>query len=196
MELPQIEIKKILYATDLSESSRYTFAHAINMANRFGAGLIILHVMTEIQNLDTSISYHIGKAQWEKIKQQRQQDASETLIGKKRNDLAIRDALEKYCEGANECLLERSFVTDEIIVERGDPAKHILKYSKDRNCDLIVVGSHGQGSLAGAMIGSTAKLVLKKSTVPVLIVRAPDEKWKGKSYDKRYRSPGDFRKRH
>jgi nucleotide-binding universal stress UspA family protein len=173
MELPQIEIKKILFATDLSESSRYAFAHAIYMANRFGAGLTILHVMTEIQSLDTSISYHIGKQQWEKIKQQRQQEAGETLIGKKRDDLAIRDALEKYCDGARECLLDRSVVTDEIIVERGDPVKHILKYTEDRNCDLIVVGNHGQGSLAGAMMGSTAKRVLKKSKVPVLVVRVP-----------------------
>ncbi|MBW2634922.1 MAG: universal stress protein, partial [Deltaproteobacteria bacterium] len=45
MELPKIDIKKILFATDLSESSRYAFAHAINMADRLGAGLTILHVM-------------------------------------------------------------------------------------------------------------------------------------------------------
>jgi len=63
------------------------------------------------------------------------------------------------------------FATDEIIVERGDPAKQILTYSKEKNCDLIVVGSHGQGSLTGAMMGSTAKRVLKKSKVPVLVVR-------------------------
>ncbi|MBW1890676.1 MAG: universal stress protein [Deltaproteobacteria bacterium] len=171
MELPKIDIKKILFATDLSESSRYAFAHAINMADRLGAGLTILHVMAEIQSLDTSISYHLGKEQWNKIKQQREQEAGETLIGKKRNDLAIKDALAKYCDGARECLLERSFVTDEIIVERGDPAKQILKHSKEKNCDLIVVGSHGQSSLAGSMMGSTAKRVLKKSEVPVFVVR-------------------------
>jgi len=169
MELPPIEIKKILFATDLLESSRYAFAHAIHMAQHFGAGLTILHVIAEIQSLDTSISYHIGKEQWE-------QEASETLIGKKRDDFAIRDALKKYCDGANECLLDRAFVTDEIIVKRGDPVKHILKYTEERNCDLIIVGSHGQGSLAGAMMGSTAKRVFKKSKVPVLVVRQHENK--------------------
>ncbi|MCP4626624.1 MAG: universal stress protein [bacterium] len=38
-----------------------------------------------------------------------------------------------------------------------------IVYTEERNCDLIVVGSQGQGSLAGAMMGSTAKRVLKKS---------------------------------
>ena len=176
MEMSQIEIKKILFATDLSESSRYAFAHAINMANHLGAGLTILHVMAETQSLDTSIGYFIGKEQWHKIKQQREQEAAETLIGKKRNDLAIKDALAKYCDGARECLLDRSFVTDEIIVGRGDPAKQILKYAEDKYCDLIVVGSHGQGSLTGAMMGSTAKRVLKKSKVPVLVVQQHEDK--------------------
>lgn len=159
-----------------NSKKRLLITSLLHLADRYGAGIIILHVMAEIQSLDTSISYHIGKEQCQKIKQQREQEAGETLIGKKRDDLAIKEALKKYCDGARECLLERSFVTDKIIVERGDPAKHILRYSEERNCDLIVVGSLGHGSLAGTMMGSTAKRVLKKSKVPVLVVRQHEDK--------------------
>jgi len=172
MELPVVKIKKILYATDLSKNSKYAFAHAVNMAQAFGAGLTILHVMTGSEKLDANISYHIGKAQWEKIKQERHKEATKSLVGKIRNQFAIKDALEKYCQGADECLLERSLVTDEIIVERGDPVKNILKYSEERNCDLIVVGSRRQGSLAS----STSKGVLKKARIPVLVVQCKEDK--------------------
>jgi nucleotide-binding universal stress UspA family protein len=68
------------------------------------------------------------------------------------------------------------FVTDDIIVVRGNPVEEIIKCSKEKNCDLIVMGTHGHGTLADAMIGSTARRVLRRSLKPVLVVRLPDEK--------------------
>jgi len=45
MIVPQI--KKILYATDLSENARYAFAYAASLANQYGAGVTILHVLED-----------------------------------------------------------------------------------------------------------------------------------------------------
>ena len=42
------EIKKILYATDLSDNSAYAFRYAINSAIKHDAGIIILHVFEQI----------------------------------------------------------------------------------------------------------------------------------------------------
>ena len=67
------------------------------------------------------------------------------------------------------------FVTDDVIVERGNPVEEILKHSKDRNCDLIVMGTHGQGTLEDVMLGSTARRVIRRSKIPVLVVRLPAE---------------------
>lgn len=39
MKLPEINVKKILYAKDLSENARYAFAYAVSLANFYGAGL-------------------------------------------------------------------------------------------------------------------------------------------------------------
>ena len=47
MNLPTIQIKKILYATDLSESAVHAFAYAVSLANLYGAGISILHVLAE-----------------------------------------------------------------------------------------------------------------------------------------------------
>lgn len=172
MELPQIQVKKILFATDLSESARYAFAYAVSLANSYGAGLVILHVLAEMPSLDASIGYHIGESEWKKIKAARMQEASRKLIGKKRDDLAIRDALAKFCANAQECLENRD-VGDEAIVERGDPANQILRYAAAKSCDLIVMGRHGHSGIAEAVMGSTARRVLKKSNIPVLVVRSP-----------------------
>jgi nucleotide-binding universal stress UspA family protein len=171
MELPRVDIQKILFATDLSENARYAFAYAASLANLYGARLVILHVLAELPSLDASISYHIGKAEWEAIKQKRMQAAHEKLIGKIRSDLAIRDALNRFFEKAQ----SDNLVRDETIVERGDPARQILKYAVERNCDLIVMGRHGHGSLADAVMSSTTKHVVKRSKIPVLVVRLPDK---------------------
>ena len=46
------EIKKILYATDLSENARFAFGYAASLANRYGAQIVMLHVIEEISSAD------------------------------------------------------------------------------------------------------------------------------------------------
>ena len=65
------------------------------------------------------------------------------------------------------------FSTDEIIVERGNPVEEIINQSKKLNCDLIVMGTHGHGTLEDVMLGSTARRVIRRSKIPVLVVRIP-----------------------
>ena len=48
MMLPKVEIKKILYATDLSPNSVYALRYAMNAALKHGAGVIILHVLEDV----------------------------------------------------------------------------------------------------------------------------------------------------
>ena len=51
------------------------------------------------------------------------------------------------------------------------PAEGIVAYAKERNCDLIVMGSHGRRGLSRLLLGSQASEVLAHSSVPVLICR-------------------------
>ncbi len=83
MILPKVEIKKILYATDLSENARYAFAYAVSLANLYGAGITFLHALTETpESLDKGVIGYIGAEQWEAIKKQHVQEAKETLLSK------------------------------------------------------------------------------------------------------------------
>ena len=175
MMLPKIEIKKILYSTDLSESSFHAFAYAVSLANRWDAAITILHVLSEKQVRELSIvAPYVTESQWAEIKQRNYQRAREALIGKKRDHVAIREVLHTFSENVKSESDNQSFVTDEILVERGNPVEQILKTADERNCDLIVMGSHGHGVIEEALIGSTARRVLRRSKKPVLVVRLPE----------------------
>ncbi|MDP1830179.1 MAG: universal stress protein [Archangium sp.] len=67
-------------------------------------------------------------------------------------------------------LLPRQFVAD---VVEGDSEAQILKRAHTVEADVICMGRHGRTSLVELRIGSTARKVVKRGDVPVLLVRAP-----------------------
>ena len=176
MNIPKIEVRNILYATDLSENARYAFAYAVSLANLYGAKLTLLHVLPEVPNLvDATIVGYISSEKWNEIKEQHFQEAKESLIGKRRDHVAIKKVLGQFCEDAKQDPKIGGFETDDIIVARGNPVEQIIKQSDEKNCDLIVMGTYGHGTLADAMMGSTARRVLRRSRKPVLVVRLPEQ---------------------
>jgi nucleotide-binding universal stress UspA family protein len=53
----------------------------------------------------------------------------------------------------------------------GDPAEVIITAARDREADLIVVGSRGHGRLVGLLLGSVAQKVVSLAHCPVVVVR-------------------------
>jgi len=51
------------------------------------------------------------------------------------------------------------------------PDETILDTAKKKKCDLIVMGTQGQGGLRGVFIGSTTQKVLNQSKIPVMVIR-------------------------
>ena len=159
-------IKNILYTTDMSETSNYAFSYAASLANRYDALITIIHVlknpMPTSENLVTNV---LGEQKWLETL-----DRHKTLVVEK-----IRSRLEKFC---NEIKVEMSscpFLMKEVIVKIGDPVEAVLKEIKDKNFDLIIMGAHGHGTLAGAVMGSVSRRVLRRSETPVLVVRLPEK---------------------
>jgi nucleotide-binding universal stress UspA family protein len=170
MELPNIKIKKILYATDLSESAVHAFSYAISLANAYGAGITILHVLAEFPG-EEFITNMIDPNIWEEIKNRHYSDAREKLIGKKRNQAAVQEVLEAFSEKTQADAEDQAFVTDEVLIKHGAPAEVIVETARELNCDLIVVGTHGHGTFSDVFVGSTAKWIVKHSPIPVLVIR-------------------------
>lgn len=53
----------------------------------------------------------------------------------------------------------------------GDPGQVIIDFQVSENCDEIVMGTHGRGAVAGAVMGSVATKVVHLAKVPVVLVR-------------------------
>lgn len=53
----------------------------------------------------------------------------------------------------------------------GNPARAIIKHADEREIDHIVIGSHGRSGIARFLLGSTAETVLRRSAVPVTVIR-------------------------
>ena len=87
------EIKKILFTTDLSDTSNYAFNYAAILANRYDALITVLHVLKNPlptpENLVTNV---LGEKRWQEIL-----DQNETEVIEK-----IRLRLETSCEAASE----------------------------------------------------------------------------------------------
>ena len=175
MKLSNVQIRKILYATDLSENAMHAFSYAASLANMYGAGITILHVLTEFPQ-DDYVSNMITDATWNEIKLRHYSEAREQLIGQKREHVAMQEALQVFSDKVKASAENQDFVTDEVLIKSGTPAEVIVETGKEIGADLIVMGTRGQGAIAAALIGSTAKLVIRNSQIPVLVIRLPKTK--------------------
>jgi len=173
MELSNIKIKKILYATDLSESAVHAFSYAVSLANMYAAGITILHVLADFPGEDF-ITNMIDPATWEEIKNRNYSEARDQLIGKRRDRGALKEVLEAFTEEARTNGEDQAIDTDEILIKRGTPAEVIVETAKELSCDLIVMGTHGHSAITDVLIGSTAKWVVRHSPIPVLVIRLPE----------------------
>jgi len=99
LKLPNIQIKKILYATDLSESAVHAFPYAVSLANINGASMTILHVFAELPG-EQFILNMINTNTWKEIKTRHYSEARDQLIGKKRDNVALKEVLEAFSEEA------------------------------------------------------------------------------------------------
>jgi nucleotide-binding universal stress UspA family protein len=61
----------------------------------------------------------------------------------------------------------------ETLVRQGDPASLVIEQEQERDCDLIVVGRHGESTLEAILLGSVTRHVLQASQGDVLVSLAP-----------------------
>ena len=155
-----MEIKKILYATDLSASSLSSFHNAMDLAKKFGATLAILHVVEELSPGTVSI------LQWvegDKITKKHYDDFKTYSVDR------IRTTIQELCD--------KEFNQDPACKQRiegihvviGYPAEEILKKADDLNCDAIIMGTHSKGAITHTFLGSVAERVLRRLRKPVFI---------------------------
>ena len=141
--------KRILCAMDFSDCSKAALRYAASLAEPAGADLTALYVIEW-----TPIGY-------------------DPLLGPPTDLAGYRMAAETVGrERLHKAVTESAYQNVEEMVTSGKPHHEILRIAAERECDLIVLGIHGRNPLDRMLFGSTAEPVVRRSTCPVLSVRA------------------------
>jgi nucleotide-binding universal stress UspA family protein len=162
------EINKILFASDLTETSRHAFQYAAVCASRFCASLVFLHVMEDVP---MSAKAFLDEEMIQKIRKRSTERAQSQLIGKRSEIKMLESELNRFCE----CVFEGADPADTVPVEtdvrvvEGNVIESIISASEEMNCDAIVLGSSRRGAISEAMLGSVVKGVLRQSAKLVII---------------------------
>ena len=143
-------IQNILVPVDLSEGSAAAFRYAQTLAAPCGSTVCALYIL-ENPHLTPG-----GGQLWE--------FSLPDLVRKLEE--AGRQRLEEFVAD-----LRDPHVTVETLSRVGQPATEITRCARDLQTDLIVIGTHGRGGVAHALLGSVAERVMRTAPCPVVTVR-------------------------
>jgi nucleotide-binding universal stress UspA family protein len=139
----------ILVAVDESEASREAFELSCKLAHEDRASLVLLNVV-DVSKLIAVSGYDAPYP-------------AEAL------DI-MRNAGQKLLE-ERKAACAQDGITATTAIGEGDAVDEILRAADQNDAGLICMGTHGRQGLARLFIGSVAEGVLRKSEVPVLVVR-------------------------
>ena len=146
----QASIKKIILATDFSDPYTEASYHALQLAHALNAELIALHVF------DTSA--------WNLPAQYHQKPGFERVVA------SIEETRQRGKKALKE--LAKSFDLEvETIFTEGDPGHEIVRVAKERNANLIIIGTHGYTGWKRFSIGSVVEFVIKHAHCAVFAIR-------------------------
>lgn len=147
---------KILVATDFSENAQSAFESAYELACESRAGLYLLHVQDE-NTLRMAIKEGLLSA-----------DSTDDKLAMDVNQL-IDMRFSNMVAG-----LDPSEVSIQRVIAQDNPKTAIVDLADEIHADIVVIGIGGVTAmerLMGALLGSVAEYVVRKSPCPVLLVR-------------------------
>lgn len=137
--------KHILIATDGSKLARKGVAAGLELAKRLGAEVTAVTVSEPVTHLVP--------------------DAS--LVDLPDDDTGAQDILDEVSATASSMDVRCATVH----VRNQYPAEAILREAEAKQCDLIVMASHGRRAIGRLLLGGEAVRVITQSPVPVLVCK-------------------------
>ncbi len=138
-------MKKILIATDGSETARAAIDAGVELAAEHHADVVFVHVTSLLELAPKENGAEAPKR-----------------IPRTETDPALREALQRARQRGIPAKAE-------LLI--GYAPKEILRLARDIDADLIVVGSRGLGRVKSVVLGSTSREVLAKADRPIMVVR-------------------------
>ena len=152
----KINVKRILCPVDFSESSDHACRYAVAFASSFNSELTLLHV----------VAPPIAALPGDHLVPDMMQADIEAIAEASRNRLA-----QQVGDFEQEGLDVQSKVVS------GIPFLEVIRFSKEWDADLIIMGTHGRAGLQHLLIGSVAERVVRKAPCPVLTVKHPQHEF-------------------
>ena len=143
-----MKMNKIVLATDFSSFASETMDYATVLARDTGATVHLLHIVEDApHSADRGFSGYDAEGEVE--------SAAEKQLA----SVKLRD---------DNVPMVRKLV-------HGSPADAIVRYAKEENADLIVMGTHGHTGVMRVLLGSVAESVVRKAHCPVLTIKQPED---------------------
>jgi nucleotide-binding universal stress UspA family protein len=138
--------RTVVLATDLSPTSEAATAAALDLAATLGARLLAVSVV-DPGTLRVAGGRYVARV--DQVRAQREQFAQELVARGRTAGVAV-----------------------DFLVWEGDPGEAIIDAAQAEGADMIVVGSHGRGTVGRFLIGSVSDHVVRHASCPVLVVRS------------------------
>ena len=137
--------ENILVAVDCSKHSDAAFDVAMDIAQKYGSQVFVLHV------------FQGGSG-------------SGTLVSPGFED-DLRSIGQQILDSYEAKVKERRLQNVRMLLQKGDAAKRIMKTASEVKCGLILMGSRGRGGFEELLLGSVSHKVTNHADCPVLVVK-------------------------
>ena len=143
-------VRRIVHPTDFSPASGPAFKKAIEVAKDNNASLLILHVLPILPVIGDAFIPPATIDEMMRGQRLQAQKAMDRLVARART--------------------AGTKVTG-VVLDNGAVPDAIVRFAKRQRADLAVMGTHGHGFLAKALLGSVAERVVNKAPCPVMLIR-------------------------
>ena len=151
----QVLYKRIILATDFSDTSKEASYYALQLAQTYKTELKALHVF-DTSAWDVSPSFYFN-IESKKSKLDRAPADTQRIPQREKN--ALKE-------------LAKSFGLDlETVFIEGTAGEEIVRYAEETNADLLVLGTHGYKGWKRFALGSVAAFVVRYVPCAVLTIR-------------------------
>ncbi len=136
-----MKCQHILVPIDFSTDAEHALGCAIGLAQQFQARLSLMHAIYLPEAAEVNLAAYLKKVESE---------AEQEMA-----------ACRKRVEAAG--------VAVDVLMVRGAPSHKIVETARDKQVDLIVMGTHGRTGLQHLLIGSVAERVVRLTPCPVMV---------------------------
>lgn len=144
--------------TDCSELSKHALNQAFHFVSKFNAELTLLMVTQVVPVMGFDNNQYLPEYIYQQLMEE--------------SDQYDKSKLEEFWK-----MSKQEDIKANLVIIKGDPFTHIIKYAKETEMDLIVMGTHGRTGIQHVLLGSVAEKVIRYSPIPVMTVKDPQHSY-------------------